>query len=317
MSSQIVLLGETTFQLWKPAAASQNAAPHARRAGQSNVDVLGHNKRDRGHGTQVTSAKQLRTSLEEAGKELVPLLGGNLVDEVWGAARPDPPKEPLRVHPLEFAGEAPADKIARLRKDMASARCSRRCWSSYFQAAAFRAESGGFVTRQAEGVPIEFPQPGDLRGLHHLTKPRACEGVVKPRKRFRVSSPLLLYMSNGLRFRVSARPSAEAKAGALLVTALDEVAWLLNLRGNDISYNPVFVSYALLTADQATLYVDQAKVRPLLPAVRVTLPWNLCASRLSLSLKVARAQPRRAGNVLQKWLWQGFAGPLMLWQSVL
>jgi len=47
-----------------------------------------------------------------------------------------------------------------------------------------------------------------------------------------------------------------------LVTALDEIAWLVNLRGSDISYNPVFVSYFLLTDDSATLYVDGTKVSP-------------------------------------------------------
>ena len=44
------------------------------------------------------------------------------------------------------------------------------------------------------------------------------------------------------------------------MTALDEIAWLLNLRGSDISYNPVFVSYVLLTLDKATLYVEESKV---------------------------------------------------------
>ena len=56
------------------------------------------------------------------------------------------------------------------------------------------------------------------------------------------------------------RASAEEKADALLVTALDEVAWFLNLRGSDVSYNPVFLSYVLLTKEDATLYVDQQKV---------------------------------------------------------
>ena len=45
------------------------------------------------------------------------------------------------------------------------------------------------------------------------------------------------------------------------MTALDEVAWFLNLRGTDVSYNPVFLSYVLLTADEATLYVDEEKAR--------------------------------------------------------
>jgi len=58
------------------------------------------------------------------------------------------------------------------------------------------------------------------------------------------------------------RRRAGAGAGALLVTALDEVAWLLNLRGGDVPYNPVFVSYALLTHDAATLYIDAGKVGP-------------------------------------------------------
>ena len=53
------------------------------------------------------------------------------------------------------------------------------------------------------------------------------------------------------------------KLDALLVTALDEVAWLLNLRGSDVSHNPVFVSYAILTPNGIRLYVDANKVRPL------------------------------------------------------
>ncbi|KAI8470117.1 MAG: hypothetical protein J3K34DRAFT_459008 [Monoraphidium minutum] len=51
-----------------------------------------------------------------------------------------------------------------------------------------------------------------------------------------------------------------AEAGALLATGLDEVAWLLNLRGSDVDYNPVFVSYAMVTADGAALYTDPRKV---------------------------------------------------------
>jgi hypothetical protein len=42
----------------------------------------------------------------------------------------------------------------------------------------------------------------------------------------------------------------------------DEVAWLFNLRGGDVPYNPVFLSYGVVTAEGATLYVDSAKVTP-------------------------------------------------------
>jgi len=47
---------------------------------------------------QVTAAKQLQGVLEEGGKELVPLLGGNLVDNVWGKDRPTASTKPLRIH---------------------------------------------------------------------------------------------------------------------------------------------------------------------------------------------------------------------------
>ena len=50
------------------------------------------------------------------------------------------------------------------------------------------------------------------------------------------------------------------KAAAFVLSMMDETAWLLNLRGSDIQYNPVFFSYAVVTQDSATLYVDDAKL---------------------------------------------------------
>jgi Xaa-Pro aminopeptidase len=50
------------------------------------------------------------------------------------------------------------------------------------------------------------------------------------------------------------------KAAGFVVSMLDEIAWLFNLRGNDIPYNPVFFSYAVVTAAEATLYVDESKL---------------------------------------------------------
>ena len=50
------------------------------------------------------------------------------------------------------------------------------------------------------------------------------------------------------------------KAQGLLVSMLDEVAWTLNLRGNDIEYNPVFVSYLLICDNNVTLYTKHFKL---------------------------------------------------------
>jgi Xaa-Pro aminopeptidase len=45
----------------------------------------------------------------------------------------------------------------------------------------------------------------------------------------------------------------------LVMTSLDEIAWLLNLRGSDIAYNPLFFSYVLLSQDKLYFYVDKSK----------------------------------------------------------
>ncbi|KAK9372054.1 peptidase M24, structural domain-containing protein [Lipomyces chichibuensis] len=50
------------------------------------------------------------------------------------------------------------------------------------------------------------------------------------------------------------------KGSGLIVSMLDEIAWLFNLRGNDIPYNPVFFSYAFITPTEATLYIDEDKI---------------------------------------------------------
>jgi len=51
-------------------------------------------------------------------------------------------------------------------------------------------------------------------------------------------------------------------ANALLVNTLDEVAWLLNIRGADIENSPVVVAYVLVTEKETTLYIDQTKLSP-------------------------------------------------------
>ena len=50
------------------------------------------------------------------------------------------------------------------------------------------------------------------------------------------------------------------QADAHVVTALDAVAWLMNLRGSDIAYNPLVVSYAVILRDEALLYAPAGKI---------------------------------------------------------
>lgn len=52
----------------------------------------------------------------------------------------------------------------------------------------------------------------------------------------------------------------EKKADYFLIGSLDDIAWLFNIRGADVECNPVVISYALISHNEAKLFVDQAKI---------------------------------------------------------
>lgn len=55
---------------------------------------------------------------------------------------------------------------------------------------------------------------------------------------------------------------AKEQINTLLISALDEIAWTTNLRGNDVHCNPVFISYLLIGENACTLYIMPEKVSP-------------------------------------------------------
>lgn len=77
-----------------------------------------------------------------------------------------------------------------------------------------------------------------------------------------------LYLQEQFAGKVASEKIADVRAfmnkqGAhgYLVHNLAEIAWLLNLRGGDIPYSPVFESYLLIAGETVTLYVDQLKIK--------------------------------------------------------
>ncbi len=52
----------------------------------------------------------------------------------------------------------------------------------------------------------------------------------------------------------------KARADVFVMSALDDIAWLFNIRGNDVDYNPVTIAYALVEEDKATLFIVPEKV---------------------------------------------------------
>lgn len=78
----------------------------------------------------------------------------------------------------------------------------------------------------------------------------------------------------------------EQGADVLVLTALDEIAWLLNLRGNDVLCTPVFLAYMILSAEHAVLFVHEEilseQIREKLEAAGVTLaPYEEIEGRLT------------------------------------
>ena len=94
----------------------------------------------------------------------------NLVDQVWGSARPAIPAATVFLHPIKYAGVSVGEKLEKIRQKM-----------------------------------------------------------------------------------------SERRATTLIVTGLDEVAWLLNLRGSDVDYNPVFWAYVVITESTVKLYVNETR----------------------------------------------------------
>jgi Xaa-Pro aminopeptidase len=53
---------------------------------------------------------------------------------------------------------------------------------------------------------------------------------------------------------------AESNARYHLISSLDDIAWLFNIRGKDVNYNPVVLGFALISQDHATLFIDENKL---------------------------------------------------------
>lgn len=90
--------------------------------------------------------------------------------------------------------------------------------------------------------------------------------------------------------RVREKMSA-LKAQVLPLTKLDQIAWLFNLRGQDIPYNPVFIAYAIIAQEAAWLFTNTQRMTPealasLSPMVEC-LPYEAYAERLQAVSKNA------------------------------
>jgi len=66
--------------------------------------------------------------------------------------------------------------------------------------------------------------------------------------------------SVGEKLKILRKTMHEKRCDAHVVTMLDSIAWLYNIRGRDVAYNPLVISYAIVTQDGAQLFIDQSRL---------------------------------------------------------
>lgn len=66
--------------------------------------------------------------------------------------------------------------------------------------------------------------------------------------------------SRAAKLKRTRQSMTEQKANHYLLTQLDDIAWILNLRGHDVTFNPVFIAYLLIEQEQAILFIDLTKI---------------------------------------------------------
>ena len=110
------------------------------------------------------------------------------------------------------------------------------------------------IKQKFEKKDIKVVETSDLLGEIWLDRPALPETPV-----FRVH-PEVTGMTAQAKLEMIRRTLAGYQANYMLFSALDEIAWLYNIRGKDIEYNPVVISYAVVGEDKAYLFVKRSKV---------------------------------------------------------
>ncbi|KAF8250174.1 putative Xaa-Pro aminopeptidase P [Wilcoxina mikolae CBS 423.85] len=122
------------------------------------------------------------------------------------------------------------------------------------------------TAQQAKGLESRIKKKGGA-GLQNLSKNLVDEvwGSERPE---RPNNPVMVlpveYAGQPYQEKIEAvrKELEKKKSPGFVVSMLDEIAWLYNLRGSDIPYNPVFFAYAFITPTTATLYIDSKKILP-------------------------------------------------------
>jgi Xaa-Pro aminopeptidase len=163
----------------------------------------------------------------------------------------------------------------------------------------------------ARGIALRFPKP-NLIDLLWADRP-ALPGDPVVRHPARLAGETAESKLEKLRSQLD-----EARADAHVLTTLDAIAWLFNLRGNDVKYIPLVIAYAVVTRERAVLLVDEAKVpaatRRSLAGVLEVRPYAETAGELR-RLARARARVLLDPEATTRWVAQQLRGAKLVWRA--
>lgn len=159
-----------------------------------------------------------------------------------------------------------------------------------------------------EGQRLVFPEE-NLVDLLWTDRPAPPEDPVRPLPTAYAGE------TTAFKLRRLRRAMKEKEAAAVVLSALDSIAWLYNIRGWDTLYNPVAISYALVTDREAVLFIDPRKVPPaaarlLAPQVRVR-PYGEFASALR-DLAAGRVRVWADEKETSRWVADQLAGCILV-----
>ena len=110
------------------------------------------------------------------------------------------------------------------------------------------------IKKALEGKDAKYAFEEDVAGLLWKERPSLPTGVAFEHE------PRFAGVSAADKLNKVREKMKEKGFGSYLVTALDDIAWLLNIRGNDVDYSPVVYAFAFITEKDAHVFVDGKKL---------------------------------------------------------
>ena len=175
----------------------------------------------------------------------------NLVDKVW-KARPAKPQGEVFYLDLKFTGEALACVFAilLLTRDCVGRTAAEKLEDLRSWIRSQRPPAPPIITSRTRKTSTgTLPKDKDLKS-----------GEEKPSETAKALPPKPPMAPARIDPDQKGRLDSLVTQVATFVSSLASIAWLLNIRGNDVQFNPVVTCYLFVTTKQAILFVDKAKI---------------------------------------------------------